>query len=176
MGIAGCAVVISKPGAEFEAEAALRRRGYRVCLPLFRKRLRAGPHVMRPLFSGYLFTLLGHAEPWVAILSTPGVDGVVRRMGSHDEPALLTAELVAAIRAESEAGVFDDGAKLDAVHAKAGDRVRIADGPFQSFITTLREVDDRGRARALLRLFDRDVPAEFSLKTLTVVPAARASA
>ncbi len=71
MGLAGCAVVISKPAGEFAAESALRRRGYRVCLPLYRRRLRDGYVAMRPLFSHYLFVLLDVDEPWVAILHTP---------------------------------------------------------------------------------------------------------
>jgi transcription antitermination factor NusG len=168
---AGAAVVMAKPKAEFEAEAALRRRGYRVCLPLRRKRLRDGYAAMRPLFVGYLFVLLDDAEPWVAILSTPGVDGVVRRMGERDAPALLAVDLVAAIRDEAEAGVFDDVVPLDAALARPGDRIKVADGPFAGFITTLQEVDERGRAQALLRLFNRETVAAFSLKALAVVPA-----
>jgi hypothetical protein len=50
--------------------------------------------------------------------------------------------------------------------------VRVADGPFAGFITELQEVDERGRAQALLKLFNRDVSAEFSLKTLAVVQSA----
>ena len=79
----GCAVVMSKPAGELEAENALRRRGFRTFLPLWRRRLRRDRVVMRPLFTGYLFVLLAPDEPWIAILHAPGIEGVSRRMGSR---------------------------------------------------------------------------------------------
>lgn len=174
----GWAVVMSKPMAEFLAQDALRRRGRRVVLPVYRKVLRGkrksrGAMVFRPLFQSYLFVELHPGQAWIDILHTPGVYDLVRRAGERDLPAMLAPDLVAAIRAESEAGIFDDprpGA-IKLPLAKPGDKMRVADGPFASFLAELQEVDDRGRARTLLGLFKRQVPAAFHLASLDAVSA-----
>lgn len=190
---AGWAVVVTKPAAEFAAKDALRRRGYRIVLPVYRKFLRSRREpsgvalVMRPLFQGYLFVELHPGQAWVGILHTPGVNDLVRRAGDHDIPGFVEPGLVEDIYAESEEGVFDDrrpsadrlsSAEFRSGEAavKPGDRVRVADGPFQSFITKLQDVDERGRAQTLLNLFNREVPAEFGLQSLAVGEVAVAAA
>lgn len=180
----GWAVVVSKPMAEFAAQGALRRRGYRVCLPVYRKLLRGkrdsyGEMVMRPLFRGYLFVELHPGQAWIDILYTPGVCDVVRQPGDHDMPALVEPGLIEEVRAESEAGLFDDRPlsrgvsravfRAGKLMVKPGDAMRVAEGPFASFMATLQDIDDRGRAQTLLTMFNRQVPAELGLETLAGV-------
>jgi transcription antitermination factor NusG len=177
----GWAVVVAKPAAEFVAKDALRRRGYRVCLPVYRKVMRGkrqnyGELVMRPLFKGYLFAELAPGQPWVSILYTPGVSQIVRCTG-EDIPALLEPELIEAICVEAEAGVFDEprisdgGVSRAAFRGKPGDQIRVSDGPFTSLMATLQDVDENGRAQTLLTFFNREVPVEMGLEALAGVAA-----
>jgi transcription antitermination factor NusG len=183
----GWAVVITKPAAEFAAKDALRRRGYRIVLPVYRKFLRSRREpggvvlVMRPLFQGYLFVELHPGQAWIGILHTPGVSDMVRRTGNRDVPALLEPELIATLYVDSQLGVFDEQRPTEPVSVvsseafrsgeatvKPGDPVRVAEGPFQSFRAKLQDIDERGRAQTLLSLFNREVSAEFSVKALAV--------
>jgi transcription antitermination factor NusG len=169
--------------AEFVAHDALRRRGFRVCLPVYRKLLRGkrdnyGAMVMRPLFRGYLFVELHLGQAWIDILYTPGVCNLVRQAGD-DLPAFVEDGLVEEIRDEARAGLFDDrplsrGVSQATFRAgkamvKPGDAMRVAEGPFASFMATLQDIDDRGRAQTLLTMFNRQVPAELGLETLAGV-------
>lgn len=171
----GWAVVVSKPAAEFAAQDALQRRGYRVCLPVYRKVLRGkrpnrGGIVMRPLFQGYLFVELHPGQGWVAILHTPDVSNLVRRAGEHDLPALLDDGLVEAIKIESEAGAFDEHCP-NHWNYQPGDEVSVKKGPFTTFVAKLRGIDARGRADSLVSMFNREVPAALNLATLDRVSA-----
>lgn len=172
----GWAIAMTKPMAEFVAQDALRRRGRRVCLPVYRKvlvgkRRSRGELVIKPLFQSYLFVEMHPGQEWINILYTPGVNNLVRCTGDRDLPALLEPELVAEIYAKSEAGDFDDRRLTDKIKVRRGEKMRIADGPFASFIAKLQEVDDRGRAQTLLALFNREVPAEFNYRDLERVSA-----
>lgn len=167
--VEGWAVVMSKPAAEFVAKDALRRRGYRSFLPVYRRILRGhrksrGTPQLRPLFQSYLFVELHPGQPWLAILSTTGVCDLVRQVGAGDLPALMCPELIHAIRAQCDAGLFDDRRK---VKAEPGDQLRVVEGPFAGFMTTLQEeVDDKARALTMLRLFNREVRAVFEARSL----------
>jgi transcriptional antiterminator NusG len=45
---------------------------------------------------------------------------------------------------------------------KAGQRVRIIDGPFNEFIGTVSDLDmDRGKVRVLVSFFGRETPVEL---------------
>ena len=188
----GWAVVVTKPAAEFAAKDALRRRGYRIVLPVYRKFLRGRRELAvwrgdAAVVSGILFVELHPGQAWLGILHTPGVNHMVRRAGDRDIPGLVEPGLVEEIYAESEEGIFDErrpsadrlsSAEFRSGEAavKPGDRVRVADGPFQSFSTKLQDVDERGRAQTLLNLFNREVPVEFGLQSLAVGEVAVAAA
>lgn len=74
-----------------------------------------------------------------------------------DEPTPLRPEEVTAIlrRMEDEAPTYK-------VSYKAGDRVRIIDGPFNDFRGTVDEINmERSKIRVMVNFFGRETPVEL---------------
>ena len=93
-------------------------------------------------------------ESWFVVRNTPGVTGFV---GMGDEPTPLRDDEVTHImrRMESEAPTYK-------VTYKAGDRVRIVDGPFNDFRGTVDEIDmERSKIRVMVNFFGRETPVEL---------------
>ena len=96
------------------------------------------------------------------IASAPGVVGLVS-MGT--EPAALADGVIEDIRArEGEDGVID----LEAERAlRAGDEVRVCDGPFRDAVGLFAAAGDRERVFVLLNLLGRQVRARIPLSSLS---------
>lgn len=111
--------------------------------------------VERHVFPGYvLVEMILSEESWFVVRNTPGVTGFV---GMGDEPIPLRDDEVAQImrRMESEAPTYK-------VTYKAGDRVRIIDGPFNDFRGTVDEIDmERSKIRVMVNFFGRETPVEL---------------
>ena len=111
--------------------------------------------VERHVFPGYvLVEMILSEESWFVVRNTPGVTGFV---GMGDEPTPLRDDEVAQImrRMESEAPTYK-------VTYKAGDRVRIIDGPFNDFRGTVDEIDmERSKIRVMVNFFGRETPVEL---------------
>lgn len=111
--------------------------------------------VERHVFPGYvLVEMILEEESWFVVRNTPGVTGFV---GMGDEPTPLRDDEVAQImrRMESEAPTYK-------VTYKAGDRVRIIDGPFNDFRGTVDEIDmERSKIRVMVNFFGRETPVEL---------------
>src|ERR1700752_1773304 len=115
------------------------RQGYSVYLPRYRTKVSHAPRrqiVLRPLFPRYLFAGMDRATmPWRPILSTVGVTAVVR---AGDEPALVPAEIVTAIREQETRGGFD---RLDSRQLlRLGELVRVTTGAFEDMVGRLVEL------------------------------------
>jgi len=111
--------------------------------------------VERHVFPGYILVqMLMDEDSWYVVRNTPGVTGFV---GMGNEPTPLRPEEVQQIirRMEAEAPRVK-------VTYKAGQRVRIVDGPFNDFIGTVDEIDmERAKVRVMVSFFGRETPVEL---------------
>ena len=111
--------------------------------------------VERRVFPGYiLVNMILSEESWYVVRNTPGVTGFV---GMGNSPTPLRPEEVSQIikRMEAEAPRIK-------VTFKAGERVRIVDGPFNDFRGTVSEIDmERAKVRVMVNFFGRETPVEL---------------
>ncbi|MFM7181315.1 MAG: transcription termination/antitermination protein NusG [Verrucomicrobiales bacterium] len=92
-------------------------------------------------------------------------DGVIGFAGTKEKPLPMRAkeveQLLAQVR-EREEGVRPK------VQFDTGDRVRVADGPFESQIGVVEEIDlDRGKLRVSVDIFGRSTPVELEFWQVT---------
>lgn len=111
--------------------------------------------IERHVFPGYVLVNMKMSEDsWYVVRNTPGVTGFV---GMGDEPIPLRPEEVSSIlkRMEAEAPTIK-------VTYKAGEKVRIIDGPFNDFHGTVDEIDmERSKVRVMVNFFGRSTPVEL---------------
>lgn len=111
--------------------------------------------IERHVFPGYvLVNMLMNEESWYVVRNTPGVTGFV---GMGNDPIPLRPEEVSQIlrRMEAEAPTIK-------VTYKAGEKVRIIDGPFNDFHGTVDEIDmERSKVRVMVNFFGRSTPVEL---------------
>jgi len=88
------------------------------------------------------------------VRNTPGVTGFV---GMGNQPTPLRPEEVSQILRTMEAE-----APRVKVTYRAGERVRIVDGPFNDFRGTVAEIDmERSKVRVMVNFFGRETPVEL---------------
>jgi transcriptional antiterminator NusG len=111
--------------------------------------------VERRVFPGYIqLNIILSEESWYVVRNTPGVTGFV---GMGNDPTPLRPEEVSQIIKRMEA----DAPRIK-VTFKAGERVRIVDGPFNDFRGTVSEIDmDRAKVRVMVNFFGRETPVEL---------------
>jgi len=111
--------------------------------------------IERHVFPGYvLVNMILTEESWYVVRNTPGVTGFV---GMGNDPTPLRPEEVSQIlkRMEAEAPHVK-------VTFKAGERVRIIDGPFNDFRGTVAEIDmERAKVTVMVNFFGRETPVEL---------------
>lgn len=111
--------------------------------------------IERHVFPGYvLVNMIMTEESWYVVRNTPGVTGFV---GMGNDPIPLRPEEVSQIlrRMEAEAPTIK-------VTYKAGETVRIIDGPFNDFHGTVDEIDmERSKVRVMVNFFGRSTPVEL---------------
>jgi transcriptional antiterminator NusG len=112
-------------------------------------------NVERRVFPGYLLVqMILTEESWYVVRNTPGVTGFV---GMGNVPTPLRPEEVQQILKRMETATPQVRPTY-----KAGQRVRIIDGPFNEFIGTVSDIDmDRGKVRVLVSFFGRETPVEL---------------
>jgi transcriptional antiterminator NusG len=112
-------------------------------------------NVERRVFPGYLLVqMLLTEESWYVVRNTPGVTGFV---GMGNTPTALRPEEVTQILKRMETATPQVRPTY-----KAGQRVRVIDGPFNEFIGTVSDIDmDRGKVRVLVSFFGRETPVEL---------------
>ena len=111
--------------------------------------------VERRVFPGYiLVNMIMGEEPWYVVRNTPGVTSFV---GQGNEPLPLRPEEVSQIIKRMEA----DAPRIK-VTFRAGERVRIVDGPFNDFRGTVSEIDmERAKVRVMVNFFGRETTVEL---------------
>src|SRR3546814_5144287 len=150
--------VQTKPGQEDKAAFNLRRQGYGVYLPKYarlRRHARKVERVARPLFSGYLFVAVDAGrQGWRAINSTLGVARVV---AAADAPIAVPEAVIERLRAREGK---DGCVRLEPQrHLKNGDKVRVTEGAFESFLGLYEGLTESERALVLIDFLGRKVRA-----------------
>lgn len=152
-------LIHTKPRQEERAQLNLRQQGYTCYLPLLAtEKLRQGALtvVQEPLFSRYLFIELDTCQAgksWGPIRSTLGVSRLVT-FGA--EPARVSAELIEALRSNS-----DPADRAPRRLFARGDLVQIKDGPFAG-LEGVYQMDD-GDRRAMLLIEILNKPSRLAI-------------
>lgn len=151
-------VAYCQANSEVKAAANLKRQGFDVYLPQY-KRLRRHARridtVIRPLFPRYLFVEFSKASTlWRSIRSTVGVVNV---LSAGERPLTAPSWVVNQLRERENArGLIT---RLGEVDLKKGESVKITSGPFSDQIGTFNGLDDNQRISVLLSLMGREVKA-----------------
>ena len=111
--------------------------------------------VQRRIFPGYILVQMNMSDDsWYVVRNTPGVTGFV---GMGTKPTPLRVEEVKGIMQRMEA----DAPKIK-VTFRAGQKVRIIDGPFNDFMGIVEEIDiDKAKVRVFVSFFGRETPVEL---------------
>jgi transcription antitermination factor NusG len=138
-----------------QVAASLGVRGMEPFLPLYRSRRRWSDRtrvIDLPLFPGYMFCRF-HPERLLPVLTTPGV---VRVVSAGKCPSPIADEEIAAIQR-----IVSSGGNVEPwPYLKAGQMVRILDGPLFGMNGILAEVKNRRRLVVSVHLLQRSVAVE----------------
>jgi len=143
-------LIHTKPKQESIAKDNLGKQNYLVYLPMVivrRKRRNRSIRVIEALFPRYLFIHLDDAtDDWSPIRSTIGISSLVR-FGVI--PARISEDLIATImKRENEEGIHE----LQAGDFEEGQKVRIAEGPFEGYEAIFKSKSGQERAFLLLNI------------------------
>ena len=116
--------------------------------------------VERKVFPGYvLIKMVMTDDTWHLVRNVRGVTGFVGE--ASNKPIPLTEEEVMALGMEKHEVV---------VLYKEGDRVRINDGPLESFTGVVEEIDaEKNKVTVVVSMFGRETPVELELDQVEVV-------
>ena len=117
------------------------------------KRVRQQRH-----FPGYVLVKMDLTDDaYHLIKNTPKVTGF---LGAQNKPQPVSEKEIQRILGQvAEAGVAKPRALI---HYEIGERVRVSDGPFQSFEGLVSEVDEeRGRLKVAVMIFGRETPVDL---------------
>jgi len=160
-------VVRTKIRSEDQSAIHLKRQGFEVFLPRYRKHIRHARKlstVLRPLFSGYLFVRIDVGQQrWQSINSTVGVISLV---SSGSSPCPIPDAIVDALQAREDR---DGIVSLVPPALQCGDQVRLLDGAFADYTAFLEEVCDEKRVILLLDLMGSQVRVKTCLENLAKV-------
>lgn len=174
-------VVSTNPQCEKKATGELRRAGVRVYLPkrTFEARNRKTGVVSvknRPLLVGYLFIRFEGVPNWYAARQCQGVKDVLRFMNDVGEwePFPIPSELVGAMMRRQRSREFDDierRRRMRTATYRKGQKMRVIEGPFASFLATIETLHKNGRVDATVDIFGRETlisfeQPDYSLKSI----------
>ena len=120
----------------------------------------AAKEVEQKVFPGYvLIKMVMTDDTWHLVRNVRGVTGFVGE--ASNKPIPLTEDEVLALGMEKHEIV---------VLYKVGDRVRINDGPLESFTGLVEEIDpEKNRVSVVVSMFGRETPVEMELDQVEVV-------
>jgi transcriptional antiterminator NusG len=112
----------------------------------------------RKFFPGYVLVKMEMSDDaWHLVKDTPKVTGF---LGNKNKPSPITEAEAQRIVNQVKEGV--EKPRKPAVIFEVGEQVRVADGPFTSFMGTVEEVDEeRGRVKVSVSIFGRSTPVEL---------------
>lgn len=154
--------VVSKPRQEQTALENLQRQGFECFLPMaenpYQRRTKKHKQIVEPLFPRYLFLKANASNQNLApVRSTRGVVSMVR---FGIELAVVPESVIRAIKAcvSTETGLI----KIEPVAIKAGDKVRVFDGPLAGINGIVKETNSKNRAQILMELLGRPTTVEVN--------------
>jgi transcriptional antiterminator RfaH len=152
-------LIQTKPRQEHTARHNLEKQGFSVYLPMaYIRRRRHGKSYTGPgpMFPRYLFIHLGSGtDDWGPIRSTIGVAKLVR---FGQLPARVPDRLISVLKdREDERGIL---AMPDRTF-QPGDRVRIAEGPFEGYEAVIHAKTAKERTILLLKVLETHVKLEL---------------
>ena len=111
--------------------------------------------VEEKIYPGYvLVEMIVTDDSWYIVRNTPNVTGFV---GVGTTPMPISLEEINTLK--ERMGVETPQYKIE---VKAGDSVKITDGPFKDFDGKVSEIDEsRGKVKVLVNMFGRDTPVEL---------------
>ena len=111
--------------------------------------------VEEKIYPGYvLVEMIVTDDSWYVVRNTPNVTGFV---GVGTTPVPVSSKEVETLK--QRMGVETPQHKIE---VKAGDSVKIVDGPFKDFDGKVSEIDEtRGKIKVLVNMFGRDTPVEL---------------
>ena len=116
--------------------------------------------VERKVFPGYvLIKMVMTDDTWHLVRNVRGVTGFVGE--ASNKPIPLSEEEVLALGMEKHEIV---------VMYNVGDRVRISDGPLESFTGVVEEIDaEKNKVSVVVSMFGRETPVELELDQVEVI-------
>lgn len=107
------------------------------------------------IYPGYvLVEMIVTDDSWYVVRNTPNVTGFV---GAGTTPVPVSQAEIDNLK--KRMGVEEPQYKIE---VRAGDLVKITDGPFKDFDGKVAEVDfERGKLKVLVNMFGRDTPVEL---------------
>ncbi len=158
-------LVQCKPHEDQRAVENLQNQGFESFAPrcvVERLRKRRLVKCVEALFPGYAFVGLNKVDhDWGKVRSTRGVNRLVR-FGLY--APTLPIEIIASLRAVDGLELVPKVASL-----RAGDRVRILDGPFADLEAIFEKHDGNERVHVLIELMHRSVSVLFPARMLVAV-------
>ena len=157
-------LINSKPRQEKLAREQLERQGYQTYLPFttVRRRRRGRAYSEPgPMFPRYLFIHLSdETDDWSPIRSTIGVANLVR---FGQVPARVPDSLIESLKTrEDESGLF----VIPEPEFGKGDKVRIAEGPFEGYEAMFQSKNSRDRVSLLIKVIEKFVNIEVDQKLI----------
>ncbi len=152
--------VVTKPRQEQIALENLQRQDFECFLPLaenpYQRRRKRHQRMIEPLFPRYLFlNAIAGQQNLAPVRSTRGVTTMVR-FGT--ELAVVPESIINAIknRMDPATGLI----RIKPVELKAGDKIRLFDGPLAGITGIVQEKRSENRALILMELMGRPTAVE----------------
>ncbi len=118
--------------------------------------------VIRKIYPGYIIVEMRlNDESWSAVRNTPGVTGFV---GLGNKPTPLPEKEVQNIMRVMGLGEAKPEIKFS---LKVGQKARVTDGPFATFVGVIEGVDPEKRTvKVMLRIFGRETSVELDFNQI----------
>ena len=159
-------VAYCQGNSEMRAAANLRRQGFKVYSPRykkFRRHARKIDTVIRPLFPRYLFIeFLRASTLWRSIRSTVGVSNV---LSAGEKPLFVPSWVIEKLKEEENSIGLITGFKD--CNFEDGEKIKISGGPLFDRVGIFNGLDDNQRVSVLLNLMGRKVKAVVESSLIT---------
>lgn len=112
----------------------------------------------RKFFPGYVMVKMEmNDDAWQIVRNTPRVSGFLG--GGGNKPRPISNSEADAVFKKVQEGIESP---KPSVEYSVGDSVRIIDGPFESFVGTVEDVDDgKNKLKVAVSIFGRSTPVEL---------------